>query len=109
MATAPKLRLVKENSLAVSTKLAENVLPTCRDVVAHYHYIRQLLMTTDPKYLRKVPGFSDLKDLVISDVVKLWKKASLPTIELRSIHTKIIEKFTLARKRAKKIKSFLNQ
>ena len=106
MATAPKLRSIEENSLAGNAKLAENVLPTYREVMVHYHYIRQLQMTTDPNFLRKIPGFGDLKGLVTADVYKLGRKQACQRYNLRSIHTKLeqtVEKFSQARKGAKKL------
>ena len=55
----------------------------------------------------KKTTFNDLKDVVISDVVELWRKGSLPTIETKSIHKKLKmlhQRFEVATKSAKKRK-----
>ena len=46
-------------------------------------------MVTDSKFAKKKTTFNDLKDVVISDVVELRRKGSLPTIESKSIHKKL--------------------
>ena len=64
-------------------------------------------MVTDSKFAKKKTTFNDLKDVVISDVVELWRKGSLPTIESKSIHKKLKmlhQRFEVARKSAKKRK-----
>ena len=63
-------------------------------------------MDTEPKFSAKGPGFNDIKQVVISDVVDLWRRASLAVIEAKSAENRlknVIEKFLTARKRAKKI------
>ena len=95
------LRSGDADLLIVRSKLAENVLPTNRNIVEHYYYIQQLLIDTDPKFLKKISGFNDIKNIVITDTVELWRKATLLTIESKSAHTKlkqVIDKFAAARK-----------
>ena len=62
-------------------------------------------MDTESKFSAKRPGINDIKQVVISDVVNLWIKASLAVIETKSAQNKlknVIKKFLTARKRAKK-------
>ena len=62
-------------------------------------------MVTDIKFSKKIPTFNDVKDVVISDVVELWRKNSLPVIGAKSIHKKfkmLHQSFEVARKLAKK-------
>jgi len=102
------LRSAEANSLIVKNKLAGNVLPTTREVLEHYYYIRQVLMDTDPNFLTSVPSFSDVQDLVQAEVKALWEKASLPIVNSKSVQNKlkrVFERFAAARKRAKKLKS----
>ena len=77
------------DSLTVRNKLAESVLPTNRNTVERYYSIQQLLNNTDPKFLKKIPGFNDIKNIVITDGVEIWRKASLPIIKSKTVHTKL--------------------
>ena len=52
------------------------------------------------------------KQVVICDVVGLWRKASLAVVEAKSAQNKlksVIEKFLIARKRAKKLQCSVNE
>ena len=40
-------------------------------------------MDTESKFSAKGPGFNDIKQVVINDVLDLWKKASLSVIDQR--------------------------
>ena len=87
-------------------ELSGIVLPTSREVLEHCYHIRQILMDTDPKFIKKLPSFQDTKEVVIADVSAVWNRTSLPTIEPRSIHTKLklaVEMFAGARKKAAKL------
>ena len=87
-------------------------LPTNREVIKHFYHVRQVLMDTESKLSAKGPGFNDIKQVVISDVVDLWRKASLAVIEAKSAQNKlknVIEKFLTARKQAKKFKCSINE
>ena len=58
------LRSVEASSpIAKKKKIAGNMLPTTREVLEHFYCGRQL-MDTDPKFLRKIFGFSDVQGLV---------------------------------------------
>ena len=48
-------------------------------------------MVTDYKFSKTVPAFNHVKDVVISDVVDLWRKSSFPVIETKSMHKKLKE------------------
>ena len=89
-----------------------NRLPTNREVIEHFYHVLQILMDTESKFSAKGPGFNDIKQVVISDVVDLWRKASLAVIEAKSAQNKlenVIEKFLTARKQAKKFKCSINE
>ena len=69
-------------------------------------------MDTEFKFWAKGPGFNDIKQVVVSNVVDLWRKASLTVIEAKSAQNKLknrIEKFLTSRKRAKKFKYSINK
>ena len=77
-------------------KLQESVLPLNVDVISYYYFLRKFHSNTDPKFLKKLPYFNDLKDDRVNDVIKIWKTASLPVIGSIRIQTKlknIISKF----------------
>ena len=107
------LRSSEVDSSLTRKKSVGNVLPTNQEVIQHYYHVRQFLIDTEPKFLRIPPGFNDIKELVMSDVVESWRKASLIVIEAKSIQKKlknIHDKFKCARKRAKKSKrTFINE
>ena len=89
-------------------KLQESVLPLNVDVISHYYFLRKFYSNPDPKFLKKLPYFNDLKDDTVNDVIKIWKTARLPVISSIRIQTKlenIISKFEAAKKRAKTNKS----
>ena len=106
------LKCSEIESLLFGKKLVGNTLPTNREVIEHFCHVRQALMDTESKFSAKGSGFNDIKQVVISDVVDLWRKASLAVIEAKSAQNKlknVIEKFLTARKRAKKFKCFINE
>ena len=89
-----------------------NTLPINREVIEHFYHVRQVLMDTESKFSAKEPGFNDIKQVVISDAVDLWRKASSVVIEAKSAQNKqknVFEKFLTARKRAKKFKCSINE
>ena len=94
------LRSSEVESLLIRKKLVENILPTNGEVIEHYHHIRQLLIDTKAKFSKTPPGFSDIKKIVISDIMNSWKRASLIVIETN----KLVEKFSIAKKQVKKFK-----
>ena len=102
------LRSSEVDSLLTRKKLVGNVLPTNQEVIQHYYHVRQFLINTEPKFSRIPPGFNNIQELVMSDIVKLWRKASLTVIEAKSIQKKlknIHNKFTCARKSYNSIKN----
>ena len=44
-----------------------------RNIVEHYCYIQQFHIDTDPKFVKKIPGFNDIKNIVLTDAVELEK------------------------------------
>ena len=48
-----------------------NTLPTNREVIEHLYHVREVLMVTEFKFSTKGPGFNDIKQVVIGDVVDL--------------------------------------
>ena len=69
-------------------------------------------MDTESKFSAKGPGFIDIEQVAISDVVDLWRKASLAVIKTKSAKNKLkngIENFLTARKRAKKFQCSINE
>ena len=42
-----------------------------REVIEHFYHVRQVLMDAESKFSAKGPGFNDIKQVVISDVVDL--------------------------------------
>ena len=103
------LRFSETESLLFRKKLVGNTLPTNREVIEHFYNVRLVLMDTESKFSARGREFNDIKQVVISNVVSLWRKASLAVIETKSAQNKlknVIEKFLTARKRAKKFKCF---
>ena len=91
----------------IAAKLRENVLPTNEEVLKHYYFKRRFLQQTSAKFVTKCPEFNDLKYKVVTDVVTLWVKSSLPTLSISRIQTKlldIVKKLRAAKRRAIKKK-----
>lgn len=81
------------------------MLPLNSDVVGHYFYLRKQLTETNPKFLKKIPHYKDLKDQLLRDVVGVWNKACLPVLSKQRIEAKLkelIEKYNAARKKEMK-------
>jgi len=66
-----------------SCKLPTNVLPTYRDMMKHYNYIKQNIKTERPKELT----VTEIAETVAADVKSLWQKASIPIVS----HTRILK------------------
>ena len=87
----------------IAAKLRENVLLTNEEVLEHYYFKRSFLQQTSAKFITKCPEFNDLKYEVVTDVVTLWIKSSLPTLSISRIQTKlldIVKKLRAAKRRA---------
>ena len=65
------LRSSEIESFLFRKKLEGNTLPTNREVIEHFYHVRQVLMDAESKFSAKGPGFNDIKQVVISDVVDL--------------------------------------
>ena len=83
------LRSSEIESLLFGKKSVGNTSPTNREVIEHFYHVRQLLMDTESKFSAKGPGFNDIKQVVISDVVDLWRKASLAVIKAKGAQNKL--------------------
>jgi len=68
-------------------KLEENKLPFNVNVINHYYYLRK-------RYSESKPGFSDLRNEVINDLIHVWQKANLPILSYTRIQTKLKEVVT---------------
>ena len=70
------LRSVEAGSFMRRKELAGTVLPTRRDVLRDFYDISQALVDTDPRFLKKLPCFNDINDVVKTDVVTLRRRAN---------------------------------
>ena len=96
---------------ASTQKLDEDLkgdrLPLAAEVLGYYNFLRRSESESNPKFLLQLPNFTDVKNQLISDVIGLWGKASLPIISTKRVETKLkelIKKYTLALKRVRKTK-----
>lgn len=91
-------------------------LPTYHDVMKHYLFVRQQLKITS----NKEPSFKDIRDCVVSHVMNVWKRASIPTVSekriydmLKSYHSKYVKMKKLevrkSEKNLQKLKDFQTQ
>ena len=65
------LRSSEIEPLLFGKKLVGNTLSTNREVIEHFYQVRQVLMGTESEFSAKGPGFNDIKQVVVSDVVDL--------------------------------------
>ena len=89
-----------------------NTLRANREVIERFYHVRQVLVDTESKFSAKEPGFNDINQVEISDIVDLWRKASLSIIGAKSVQNKlknVIEKFLTPRKRSKKFMCSINK
>ena len=59
------LRSTEVESFMEKKESSGIVLPTSREVLERY-YIHQILVDTDPKFIKKLPSFQDMKEVVIA-------------------------------------------
>ena len=69
--------------------LKGDVLPLVVDVLSHYNFLRKSASESNPKFIKKLPNFEDVKDRLTSDVTNIWTKANLPIVSLITVKTKI--------------------
>ena len=69
-------------------EIKEYVLPTRRDVIGHYYHVRNWIMCSDKKYLKR-PPFNICKQSVLGKIEFLWSKSHLPIINNTSMETKL--------------------
>ena len=72
-----------------AAEIKGNVLPTVKDVIGLYFFVRNSLMCSTEKYLHKRPEFNVCKDVVVDKIEAIWEKSSLPTIGRKSMETKL--------------------
>ena len=65
-----------------------HILRTKKEVIGHYFYVRNSLMVTKKKYLKR-PPFNICKLRVLKTIQNLRSKSSLPTIGHKSVETKL--------------------
>ena len=102
---------VTRHEAASTQKLDEDLkgdrLPLAAEVLGYYNFLRRSESESNPKFLLELPNFTDVKNQLISDVIGLSGKASLPIISTKRVETKLkelIKKYTLALKRVRKTK-----
>ena len=83
------LRSSEIESLLFRKKLVGNTLPTNGEVIEYFYRGWQVLMDTESKFSAKGPGFKGIKQVVIGDVVDLWRTASLAVIEAKNAQNKL--------------------
>ena len=74
------LRSLEANSFLRRKRLAGIVLQMSREVQKHYYHNCQVLVDTEPRVLRKLLSFNNIKDIAKTDVIALWKRANMPAI-----------------------------
>ena len=83
-----------------------NVLPTKKDVIGHYFFVRNRLMCNDAKYLHRRPEFNVCKDEVNEGIKDIWIKGCLPVMGKKSMETKLknlLKQFAAAKARRTKL------
>ena len=83
------LRSDVNRSLQGFEKLKDNVLPLNIEIVGHYYYLKKTVQDWNVKFMKKSPGFRDVKDKLMRDVVALWDKACVPIISSQRIEAKL--------------------
>ena len=95
------LRLDISKTLKGFQKLKDNLLPLNVDVIGHYYYLKKELKDSDVRYMKKNPGFKEIKEKLLKDVAVIWEKANVPMISEQRIQAKLkdlINKYEAARK-----------
>lgn len=83
----PKTR--KDSSCPVfggPENLKDNVLPTYKDIIKGYLWVRNDLMWLSNG---KDPSVKDICEIIANDVIKLWNKASIPIISRKQIISRL--------------------
>ena len=77
MSELPILGTIEYEIIGNSKELPPNQLPTAGDVLRHIFYLREYGKTAKNS---KLSDFKDILQPIISDVRRLWTKASIPQI-----------------------------
>jgi len=64
------------NTIGFPSVLSQEMLPTNGDVIRAFYYTRQLQMTTANKHC--IPSFNETIADLISAMISIWAKSSLP-------------------------------
>ena len=67
------LRSDTSKTLKGFQKLKDNLLPLNIDVIGHYYYLKKELKDSDVRYMKKNPGFKEIKKL-LKDVGRRCEK-----------------------------------
>jgi len=97
----------RPRDLDSAREMRRNMLPLNKEIIWHYDYLRTNLREVDANFQKKVPNFTDVKSLLLEDIIGIWKRASLPIVGRNRVETKIkvlIEKWNLCKKKARKSK-----
>ena len=96
-----------EKTMVKYVQLEKNKLPFNINIINHYYYFSKSYSECKQEFLNKMPGFNDLRNEIVNDVIYIWRAASLPIISYSRIQTKLkdlVAKF----ERAKISKSYVN-
>ena len=63
------LRSGETDSYLIRAELSGNLVHTMREVLGYYYHICQVVIETEPRFLKKqLSTFSDIKNMVVADV-----------------------------------------
>ena len=82
-----------------TNKLSLNV-----DLINPYYYLRELHHESKPDVLKKMPGFNNVRNGVVEDIIWIWQAAGLPIISFSQIQAKfngVVAKFEAEKNWAK--------
>jgi len=85
--------------------IKDNILPTKKQVIGYYFFVRNRLMCSSQKYLHRRPEFNVCKDEVLDKIEFIWRKGSLPIMGRKSMETKLkklLEQFSTAKARSRR-------
>lgn len=65
-------------------ELKDNMLPTYADVMKYYEWVRRKIKLE--RNTKKEPSYKEIEAIVVTKVANIWKKASIPTIQIKGIN-----------------------
>ena len=78
-------RLSTEKALDKYVNSETNKLSLNVDLINGYYYLRELLRESKPEVLKKMPGFNNVRNKVVNDIIWIWQAAGLPIISFSQI------------------------